>query len=278
MSRGAPASLTNTVNATVISGYQYTLDAVGNHRQVNQTEQLPTIPVVGQSAYAYDSDNRMTNSEGQVQGFDANGNMLSISGTNLLAYDYENRLTQTSFAGTTNIYQYDGARNLRAIVSTGPDGATVAGYRYTLDPNGNRTAVSALEPNTNVTKPASGTTTYSFDANNHPISRTDGATYRYDARGNLAAIAGPVNLTFTYDFYGRLNGYSGDTASSSSYDSTGLRTIRNGRRLVYDLSGGLSGERPRVAMETDTGNAPVAWYIYGLGLLWVMGDSHLLGT
>src|ERR1019366_5615881 len=46
-------SLPNTVNATVISGYQYTLDAVGNHRQVNQTEQLPTIPIVGQSTYAF---------------------------------------------------------------------------------------------------------------------------------------------------------------------------------------------------------------------------------
>jgi hypothetical protein len=44
----------------------------------------------------------------------------------------------------------------------------------------------------------------------------------------------------------------------------GLRTIRNDRRLVYDIS----GEQPRVVMETDTSNAPVAWYIYGLGLLW----------
>jgi YD repeat-containing protein len=41
-------SLTNTDNSAVISSYQYTLDAVGNHSQVSQTEQLPTIPVVGQ--------------------------------------------------------------------------------------------------------------------------------------------------------------------------------------------------------------------------------------
>jgi YD repeat-containing protein len=33
---------------------------------------------------------------------------------------------------------------------------------------------------------------------------------------------------------------------------------------VYDLS----GERPRVVMETDGSNAPIAWYVYGLGLLW----------
>ena len=50
--------------------------------------------------------------------------------------------------GPVTIYQYDGARNLRAIVSTGPDGTPVAAYRYTVDGNGNRTTVSALELNT----------------------------------------------------------------------------------------------------------------------------------
>ena len=30
----------------------------------------------------------------------------------------------------------------------------------------------------------------------------------------------------------------------------------------------LSGARPRVIMEADASNAPVAWYVYGLGLLW----------
>jgi YD repeat-containing protein len=161
------------------------------------------------------------------------------------------------------IYQYDGARNLRAIVSTVPDGTPVAGYRYNVDPNGNRTGVSALEPNTStVAKPNS--LTYTFDAANRPVSRSDGSTYRYDSSGNLLAIEGPANIKFAYDFYGRLNGLSGDASGFYSYDSTGLRTIRNDRRLVYDLS----GDRPRVVMETDVSNTPIAWYVYGLGLLW----------
>ena len=42
----------------------------------------------------------------------------------------------TVSGGPITIYQYDAAHNLRAIVSTGPDGLPVAGYRYTLDANG----------------------------------------------------------------------------------------------------------------------------------------------
>ncbi len=169
----------------------------------------------------------------------------------------------TVSGGPVTIYQYDTARNLRAIVSTGPDGAPVAGYRYTVDANGNRTAISALEPNpSSPLKP--GSLTYTFDAANRPVSRSDGATYKYDAMGNLSAIEGGTNIKFAYDFYGRLNGLSGDGTGTYSYDSLGLLTVRNDRRLVYDLS----GERPRVVMETATDGTPIAWYVYGLGLLW----------
>jgi YD repeat-containing protein len=165
--------------------------------------------------------------------------------------------------GPVTIYQYDGARNLRAIVSTGPDGLPVAGYRYSVDPNGNRTTVSALEPNTStVAKPAS--LVYSFDAANRPTSRSGGETYRYDTRGNLTSIEGGRNVKFAYDAFGRLQSLAGDASGSYGYDSTGLRVVRNDRRLVYDLS----GDRPRVVMETDASGAPIAWYVYGLGLLW----------
>ena len=165
--------------------------------------------------------------------------------------------------GPVTIYQYDGARNLKAIVSTGPDGTPVAGYRYTVDANGNRTAVSALEPS-----PASfatpGTLTYTFDAANHPVSRSDGATYSYDALGNLTAIQGPQQHQAVVRHLRPPAKPVGRRHGDYSYDSTGLRIVRNDRRLVYDLS----GDRPRVVMETDASNAPIAWYVYGLGLLW----------
>jgi YD repeat-containing protein len=164
--------------------------------------------------------------------------------------------------GPVTIYQYDGARNLRAIVSTGPDGTPVAGYRYSLDPNGNRTSVSALEPNT-TTVPLKSFV-YGFNAANRPISRDDGMTYRYDTRGNLTSIEGGSNTKLAYDVFGRLHALTGDATGAYGYDSTGLRTAHNDRQLVYDLS----GDRPRVVMETDASNTPIAWYVYGLGLLW----------
>jgi YD repeat-containing protein len=184
---------------------------------------------------------------------------------NFALYRYDDAgypLSVSVSGGPVTIYQYDGARNLRAIVSTGPDGLPVAGYRYGMDANGNRTSVSALEPNTSTfTLPA-----YSFvyDAAGHPVSRSDGQSYQYDSRGNLTATQGSRNLNLAYDPFGRLQGISGDATTSYSYDSTGLRTGRNDRRYVWDLS----GDRPRIVMETDASNAPVAYYIYGLGLLW----------
>ena len=168
--------------------------------------------------------------------------------------------------GPVTIYQYDSARNLRAIVSTGPDGMPVAGYRYTLDKNGNRTAVSALEPST---APLSiFASSLSFDAANRPVGRSDGPSYQYDARGNLAAIQGSRAATLGYDAFGRLQSFNAQDSTAYGYDSAGLRVARtvNGtdRRFLYDLS----GARPRVVMETDSSNAPIAWYVYGLGLLW----------
>jgi YD repeat-containing protein len=183
----------------------------------------------------------------------------------LYRYDAAGRPVSVSVSGgPVTIYQYDRAGNLRATVSTGPDGTPVAGYRYTVDPNGNRTAVSALEPNT--TTVPSKSHVYGFDAANHPVSRDDGTTYHYDTRGNLTSIEGASNTQLAYDAFGRLQSLTGDATGSYGYDATGLRTVRNGRRLLYDLS----GDRPRVIGEWDpTSTAPgTTYYFYGLGLLY----------
>jgi YD repeat-containing protein len=240
-----------------------------------------------------DAMNRLagyTDSYGNQIGYayHANGQLASITypGDRTVTYTYDvlNRLSQVAdwqgnlalyrydvagwplsvsvLGGPVTIYQYDAARNLRAIVSTGPDGSPVAGYRYTYDAAGNRTGSSSLEPNTAALPLRSYA--YTFDAANNALSRDDGATLHYDARGLLTSIEGPVNTQFAYDPFGRLSSLAGDTSGSYSYDSTGLRTGRNDRRLVFDLS----GTRPRLVMETDSANAPLSWYVYGLGLLW----------
>ena len=239
-------SLNRLAQYTDSNGNQltYTYDAAGQLSGI-------TMPGGKTVAYQYDHLHRLSKVS------DWQGNFA------LYSYDAAGwPISVTISGGPVAIYQYDSARNLRAIVSTGPDGMPVAGYRYNLDPNGNRTSVSALEPNTSTVPWKSSN--YSFDAANHPISRDDGMTYRYDARGNLTSIEGGLNINFNYDAFGRLQSLAGDVAAYYGYDSTGLRTIRNDRRLVYDLS----GERPRVVMETDASNTPTAWYVYGLGLLW----------
>ena len=228
-----------------------------------------------QIAYTYDGAGQLTS--------------LTLPGGNAVTYEYDHarRLSKVSdwlgnFAlyrydsagwpvsvsasgGPITIYQYDLARNLRATVSTGPDGSPVSGYRYTYDAAGNRTSVSALEPSSAQWTPV--TVSASFDAASRPVSRGD-ESYRYDARGNLASIQGSRTATLTYDAFGRLQAADGGVSTSYGYDSNGLRATRSSggtsHRFVWDLS----GARPRVVAELDESNAPVAWYVYGLGLLW----------
>jgi YD repeat-containing protein len=235
-----------------------------------------------QVAYTY-------NAAGQLAG-------MTLPGGNTVTYQYDqaHRLSQVSdwlgnFAlyrydaagwplsvtvsgGPIAVQQYDAAHNLRAIVSTGPDGSPVAGYRYTLDANANRTAVSALEPFTAAVSFPSYSTAY--DAADHPLTRSDGQIYTYDARGNLTAIQGSGNVTLGYDVFGRLQSFNSDASTTYAYDSTGLRVVRTvdgaSRLFLYDLS----GPEPRVVMEMDGTYNPIAWYVYGLGLLWkVAADS-----
>ena len=86
----------------------------------------------------------------------------------------------------------------------------------------------------------------------------------------LIEIDGPGATTFTYDAFGRLTCVG---TPSMHTTSLGLRAERNAngtvRRFVYDLS----GARPRVVMETDGSNNPMAYDIWGLGLLWKVTPS-----
>jgi YD repeat-containing protein len=249
-------SLKRLVNYTDSFGNQiaYTYDAAGQLTSM-------TLPGGNTVTYQYDHAHRLS----QVS--DWLGNFA------LYRYDAAGwPLSVTVSGGPVTIYQYDAAHNLRAIVSTGPDGSPVAGYRYTLDGNANRTAVSALEPYTAaVSFPAYS---IAYDAANHPVTRSDGQNYTYDSRGNLTAIQGSGNVTLGYDAFGRLQSFNAATSTTYGYDSTGLRVVRTvdgtGRLFLYDLS----GPRPRVVMEMDGSYTPIAWYVYGLGLLWkVAADS-----
>jgi YD repeat-containing protein len=249
-------SLNRLVSYTDSFGNQvaYTYDAAGQLTSM-------TLPGGNTVTYQYDRAHRLS----QVS--DWLGNFA------LYRYDAAGwPLSVTVSGGPIAVCQYDAAHNLRAIVSTGPDGSPVAGYRYTLDANANRTAVSALEPFTAAVSFPSYS--FAYDAANHPVTRSDGQSYTYDARGNLTAIQGSGNVTLGYDAFGRLQSFNAETSTTYGYDSTGLRVVRTvdgtARLFLYDLS----GPQPRVVMEMDGSYTPIAWYVYGLGLLWkVAADS-----
>jgi YD repeat-containing protein len=261
----------NLISALTAGSTRITFDYSGLQRDTLGRVTGYTDGFGNQLAYRYNSANELTaitlpGGNTVTYGYDHQHRLSSVTdwmgNFAIYRYDAAGFPISLSESGPVAIYQYDTARNLRAIVSAGPDGTAIAGYRYTVDAAGNRTGVSALEPNSSsLTLPAY---TIGYDADDRPITRGDGQNYTYDARGNLSAIQGSRNVTFGYDAFGRLQGLSGDAGGSYAYDSMGLRATRNDRRYVWDLS----GTRPRIVAELDGGNNPIAYYVYGLGLLW----------
>ena len=278
-SRTDPAS--STISATYASGLRPSAVANGSSQLTYDSSGRVSDPLGRLTRYTDSFGNQLTytyNSAGLLAG-------ITLPGNKAVTYQYDqaNRLTQVSdwqgdtavysydaagwplsvsiSNGPVTIYQYDSAHRLRAIVSTVADGTPVAGYRYTLDAAGNRTAVSALEPVAAL--PALPSYTISYNAANHPTSRSDGSVYQYDAGQDLTASA---SLTLTYDAFERLSSVSGSASNTYTYDSEGLRVTTSAARLVYDPSGGL----PRVVAQVDGSNNPIAWYIYGLGLAWAV--------
>ena len=228
---GRLAALTNSgPGSVIISRYNYVLDAVGNHTQVEQVEPLPNVPVAGQFSYRYDKDNRMTNWAGQAQEFDANGNMTYVYLSTLLTYDYENRLIQANFNGTNSTYQYDGNGNRMSVHR---DGLVT---RYILDRNSPLTQILAETD-------ASGNITAYFVYGLGLVSRIeaggDTRFYHFDSRGSTVALtdaAGQITDSYAYDPFGILTATSGATDNRFRY---------LGRHGVLDETNGLNYVRAR---------------------------------
>lgn len=61
----------------VISSYAYTLDAAGNHLQEDRSEAISPVVTEGSELHAYDAENRLIDTNGVPNTFDANGNLSS---------------------------------------------------------------------------------------------------------------------------------------------------------------------------------------------------------
>ena len=265
----APASLTSGQTSVVVDPSGQVWD--GQQRLTSYTDSFGN-----QIAYVYDAGGNLSSmtlpgGKTVTYQYDHAHRLIKVAdwAGNFAVYRYDAAdypLSAATSGGPVTIFQYDLARRLRALISTGPDGTVVAAYRYTYDPAGNRTGVTALEPAATPAPIEDYTAT--LDAEGHPLGRSDNQFFQYESRGFLTGITGSLSATAAYDPFGRLASFTAAHTTTYTYDGTGLRVVRTvdgvDRRFVYDIS----GARPRVVMEATGNNAPVAWYVYGLGPAW----------
>ena len=228
--------------------------------------------------------------------WDASGNRLSATGpggTVRYAYDVLNRLTTVTApdgavtrytfdaagnretlvqpGGVVTRYTYDRLRRLTSMVTTGPNGATLASHVFTLGRTGNRTRI--VEQHTGRTLdflydnlfrltretitggPLARTVDYAYDAVGNRLFRNDSVQgravylydqndriasvnrvpYGYDNNGNLVATgAGADLVAYAYDTKGRMVSVErGGVTADFRYDIDGNRV----ERFVTDAGG-----------------------------------------
>ena len=244
---GRLMGLSNTKSdSSIISSYSYTLDAIGNHTKVVQTEPLAPVLTDQSVIYTYDAENRLTGVDGTTYSYDANGN-LTGKGSDIFTYDFEDRLVQSNIGGVVTQYSYDGLGNRLAKTESGIN------TRYVLDINGSLSNVLAVTED-------NGTIIAYYVYGLGLISKLPpdgtGHYYHYDSRGSTVAVTdAEENITnaYAYDTFGTLSNSSGSIQNPFKYvgrygvmdEGNGLYYIRaryysseNGRFITKDPRNG----------------------------------------
>jgi RHS repeat-associated protein len=217
----------------------------------------------------------MSQHEGTVTyTYDVNGFQATVmdwrGGVVSIDNDPDGRIQSvTRSNAVTTSHGFDTAGRLTSIAHTGPAG-TIDSFNYTLDGNGNRTAVTstagtesytldelnrltdvaypdarseaiAYDPASNRTSHTrvDGTTVgYTVDAVGQIMSDTDGTTYTYDNVGNLTSTS--LGDAYGYDDHGRMVTATADGVSQTYvYDAADVRTVVDGQPQVWDRTSGL---------------------------------------
>jgi RHS repeat-associated protein len=260
---------------------------------------------LGTTSWQYDLLNRMTSvtdpfGETVTNGFDANGNRLILAypGNKTVNYGFDalNRMTSltnwlngvvsygydtrgnlvagTNANGTTVVYGYDAADRLVTLTNFAPDASVIAAYALTLDGVGNHRQETHEQPLFPIL--SNQTNSYGYDSDNR-LTDLDGAIVTNNPNGDLVGIG--TNANFIYDFDDRLLQFTTTNVSGTcNYDGLGNRLGRTvnwqARRFVLDRMGALT----QVLLENDTNNAPVAYYVYGLGLAQTISAGGTVAT
>jgi len=263
----------------------YTYDAVGNRTSV-------TVPS-GITTFTYDGLKRLASASDPDGGvttytYDAVGNRISVV--------YPN--------GAVTQYTYDSLNRLLNLTNRKSDSTLISSYAYTLGPAGNRVRVvenTGREVDytydaiyrlveEDITDPvlgnetisytydpvgnrlsktdASGTTNYTYDANNRLLAE-DGTTYTYDANGNtLSKTVGSDTTDFAYDYENRLLSVVTPTSVIAyTYDFDGIRVSSTVDIEVTSYLVDKSRDYAQVLEERDSIGALLVSYVYGDDLI-----------
>ncbi|WP_295440795.1 DUF6531 domain-containing protein [uncultured Thiodictyon sp.] len=243
-------ALAHRRGTTLLAGYTYTLDALGNHLSVDQTDTLAPALIAATTANTVDADNRLTLTGGLAYGYDTQGNLTGRGGE-ALAWDGADRLIQSGTGAGRTTYRYDGlGRRLERI-----RGGTAT--RYLLDTAGSLSQVMAETD-------GAGQPRAWYVSGLGLVSRigADGSVRYYlpDARGSTAALTdgtGQVTDTYAYDPFGAQSRATGSTPNPFRYigryglmdDGGGLLYVR--ARYYEPATGRFLSQDPKPGADDD---------------------------
>lgn len=258
----------------------FAYDAIGRLTQMTDDS--------GTSAYTYDDLGRLTAYNGVMYTYDAAGNLRTLTypggKTVTYTYDDQNRLVQmTDWVGRQTVYSYNLAGLVTNIalpngtrVEYGDDSAgriiglrnlqgnddVIASYAYTLDENGNIISENAVQPLEPLIQPETVTYVYGMD---NRLQTANSVSFTYDQNGNVVTKG---DTTYQYDYENHLKTVTGPEGTwEYRYDGLGnrigLKHNGNERRFLLDPRG-----MTYVLAEYDGNGDLIAYYIYGLGLVY----------
>jgi RHS repeat-associated protein len=214
---------------SLIAKYAISLDAVGNHRQVEQQEPLNALPPEEDIVYSYDKDNRLTKAGSVTFDYDANGNTIR-RGADAFSYNTTDRLSQAIQGGVVYNYGYDGLGN--RLVRTLGDQTT----RFVVDLNN---GLSRILCETTATGTVQARYVYGLNLVSRIAADDSVQYYHGDVRGSTVALtgaSGSVTDKYAYDEFGVSLAQEGNTANPFRY---------LGRAGIYDEGNDLLHIRAR---------------------------------
>jgi YD repeat-containing protein len=275
------------------TGIFYTYDAMGNKTSMTVSS--------GVTTYTYDAlNNLLTVTDPDVgvtyYSYNAAGNCISVNYPNgcIIEYEYDalnhliylenkkstggivssysysldaigNRVSVVESSGRTVIYTYDSlSRVIQEDITDSVLGNQTISYTY--DAVGNRLTKTDQ----------SGTTNYTYDANNRLIARGN-YLYTYDNNGNtLSENDGFNSSTYTYDYENRLiSAQKLGSVIGYTYDADGIRVSSTVNSVVTKFITDKNNYNTQVLEERDGSGNLMVRYVYGNDLISQKRDNIL---